>query len=87
MGTSLAVQWLRLCASTTAGTGSISGWGTKIPRTERHSQNKETKKLLPFGLHDFFGCAGSLSLPRLLSSCGEQGAILVVMYRLLVALA
>ena len=31
MGTSLAVQWLRLRASTAGGMGSISGWGTKIP--------------------------------------------------------
>ena len=30
-GTSLAVQWLRLCASNAGGTGSIPGQGTKIP--------------------------------------------------------
>ena len=30
-GTSLEVQWLRLCASTAGGAGPISGWGTKIP--------------------------------------------------------
>lgn len=30
-GTSLAVLWLRLCASITGGGGSISGHGTKIP--------------------------------------------------------
>ena len=29
-GTCLAVQWLRLCASTAGGTGSTPGWGTKI---------------------------------------------------------
>ena len=29
--TSLAVQWLRLCTSTTGGEGSIPGWETKIP--------------------------------------------------------
>ena len=29
-GTSLAVQWLRLCNSTAGGTGSIPGWGTNI---------------------------------------------------------
>ena len=29
-GTSLAVQWLRLCTSTARGTGSIPGWGTNI---------------------------------------------------------
>ena len=31
LGTSLAVQWLRLCVSTAGGTGSIPGRGTKIP--------------------------------------------------------
>ena len=31
VGTSLAVQWLRLCTSTAGDTGSISGQGTKIP--------------------------------------------------------
>ena len=29
-GTSLAVQWLRLQASTAGGVGSIPGWGNKI---------------------------------------------------------
>ena len=32
-GTSLAVQWLRLRASTAGGVGSIPGRGTKIPHT------------------------------------------------------
>ena len=30
-GTSLAVQWLRLCTSSVGGAGSIPGRGTKIP--------------------------------------------------------
>ena len=30
VGTSLMVQWLRLCASTAGGMGLISGWGAKI---------------------------------------------------------
>jgi len=30
-GPSLVVQWLRLHMSTAGGTGSIPGWGTKIP--------------------------------------------------------
>ena len=29
--TSVVVQWLRLCASTAGGAGSIPGWGIKIP--------------------------------------------------------
>ena len=32
-GTSLAVQWLRLCASTTGDTGLIPCQGTKIPHS------------------------------------------------------
>ena len=31
--TSLAVQWLRFCASTARGMGSIPGWRAKIPHT------------------------------------------------------
>ena len=31
-GTSLVVQWLRRCATTAGGMGSIPGWGTKFPR-------------------------------------------------------
>ena len=30
VGTSLVVQWLRLCTSTAGGAGSTPGWGTKI---------------------------------------------------------
>ena len=33
LGTTLVVQWLRLCFSTTVGTGLITGQGTKIPHT------------------------------------------------------
>ena len=42
--TSLAVQWLRLCASTAGGTGSTSGWGTKIPHATQSGQKKKKKK-------------------------------------------
>ena len=45
-GTSLAVQWLRLHASTAEGEGSIPGWGTKIPHAAQCSQNKQTKYLI-----------------------------------------
>ena len=42
-GTSLVVHWLRLWASNAEGTGSIPGWGNKIP----HARKKERKKKLP----------------------------------------
>ena len=38
LGTSLAVQWLRLHASTAGGMGSIPGGGTKIPQATGHGQ-------------------------------------------------
>ena len=41
--TSLAVQWLGLCPSTAGGTGSIPGWGTKIPHAARCSQKTKPK--------------------------------------------
>ena len=41
LGTSLAVQWLRLCTSTAGGMGSIPDWRTKIPRAARHGQKKK----------------------------------------------
>ena len=45
-GTSLAVQWLGLCASTAGGPGSIPGQGTEIPQVMPCSPkqtNKQTK--------------------------------------------
>ena len=46
-GTSVAVQWLEICASIAGGTGSILARGTKIPHAEQHGQNinKQTKSL------------------------------------------
>ena len=40
-GTSLAIQWLRLCVSTAGGTGSIPGRGTKIPPQKKSGQSLE----------------------------------------------
>ena len=46
-GTSLAVPWLRLHASTTAGTGSIPGQGARSHRLRAMpKEEKETKKSL-----------------------------------------
>ena len=44
-GTSLAVQWLRLCASNAGGAGSIPGRGTKmIPHATWRDPKKKKKK-------------------------------------------
>ena len=40
-GTSLAVQCLRICTSTAGGTGSIPGWGTKVPHAVWCGQKKK----------------------------------------------
>ena len=42
IGTFLAVQWLRLCASNARGEGSIPGRETKIPHATGCSQKKTT---------------------------------------------
>ena len=45
LGTSLAVQWLRLRASNAGGTGLTPGWGTKIPHVmPRHGHKRKKKK-------------------------------------------
>ena len=43
-GTSLAVQWLGLCAFTSEVAGSILAWGTKILQAVRCGQKKKKKK-------------------------------------------
>ena len=53
-GTSLVVQWLRLCASTAEGVGSIPSGGTKIPHASQHGQRKKNTTnftLLLWGLN------------------------------------
>ena len=45
MGTSLAIQWLRLCASNAEGADSIPGQGTKIPYAVQRGR-KNNKKLI-----------------------------------------
>ena len=40
-GTSLVVQWVRLCAPTAGGTGSVPGGGTKIPHVTQLGQKKK----------------------------------------------
>ena len=45
MGTSLAVQWLRLCTYTTESPGSNPSQVTKIPHVWSKSQRKKEKKM------------------------------------------
>ena len=52
-GNSLAVQQLGLRASTAGGTGSISGWGTRILHAAQHSQKKKEKKTLSLNVVTF----------------------------------
>ena len=44
LGTSLVVQWLRLCASNARVMGSILDWGTRIPHAMWRSQKIGKKK-------------------------------------------
>ena len=46
-GASLAVQWLRCCASNAGGTDSIPGQGTKITSAMWHSLKKQKQKINP----------------------------------------
>ena len=43
LGTSLSIQWLRLCAPTGAGMGSVPWWGTKVPHAMWHHQKKKKR--------------------------------------------
>ena len=54
VGTSLAVQYLRLHASTVRGINSIPGQGTKILQGIRKTKKKKKKKkkTRPFGKHE-----------------------------------
>ena len=47
LGTSLAVQRLRLCTPNAGSTGSIPGQGTKIPHAAWRSQNKKKTATFP----------------------------------------
>ena len=73
-GTSLAVQWLRLHASTAEGMGSIPGQGTKIPHATwcRHKKKKKNKKPPPkFQKHEVQRASGLVNTWRQ----GENGAL------------
>ena len=44
LGTSLVVQWLRLCTSIAGGTSLILGWGTKILHAMQCGQKKKKNR-------------------------------------------
>ena len=44
LGTSLAVQWLRLCTPTSGGVGLIPGRGTKISHVAWHDRKEKEKE-------------------------------------------
>ena len=46
LGTSLEVQWLRVCTSTAEGVGSVPGQGIEILHATRCTKRKKKKKLL-----------------------------------------
>ena len=46
LGTSLVVQWFRLCTTNARGVSLIPGWGTEVPHAPQHSQKKKKKKNL-----------------------------------------
>ena len=48
LGTSLAVQWLRLCASNAGAVGSIPPQGTKIPHAVLHGQKEKKKERMEY---------------------------------------
>ena len=47
LGTSLAVQWLRLCISNTGGMGFIPGQGTKIKKKTQNDKYINNSKGIP----------------------------------------
>ena len=47
-GTILVVQWLRLCASSAGGMGSIPGWGTRVPTGSVAQLRKKEKNNVVF---------------------------------------
>ena len=46
IGTSLVVQWLKLCAPNKRADGLTSGWGTKIPYITQHGQKINILKIV-----------------------------------------
>ena len=72
-GNSLAVQWLGLRASSAGGTGSITGWETKIPHATWHGQKRSQLRMQMWTPSQGSAplCAGLDSCPRVPSEGWE----------------
>ena len=70
-GTFLLVQWLRLGISNAGGTGSIPGWGTKIPHTMQQGQ-----KIKDYVTHPGVSSEESYSVQR--AGCDQLLEILLI---------
>ena len=89
-GTSLAVQWLRVCTSTAGGTGSIPGRGIRIPHAVWCSQQNKTHKFFFFNfgfvclfvclfIYLFISVLGLRFCARAFSSCRKWGPLFIAM--------
>ena len=72
--TSLVVQWLRLCASTAGGIGSIPGWGTKIWHAVQSGQKEKEKKrkITPKIKHSSLFSVKTSSIPSALQGTSKS---------------
>ena len=61
LGNSLVVQWLRLQASISEGTGLIPGQGTKILNSAQNSEKKMLVSIQVFSKLSSFCCWGGLA--------------------------
>ena len=79
-GTSLAVQWLRLKASTAGGVSSIPGQGTKTSPAMQHSQTKKTWWEKPHDIgfgYDFLDMRPKARTEKLKNFCASKDTIRV----------
>ena len=85
MGTSLAVQWLGFSAFIAEGTGSVPGWGTKIPHAAWPKAKKKSKcKIINMPLWHVWGQpALSSNMSNLTTKSGVSTTLLLTFRNLL----